>query len=88
MKISNYWTMDKLLDWFKDRGRGINEFCGAECQTCKRTANVPEMAGWRCACGAWNLLGFPGWNKHMHETPDQGPKLDLVAEAMKRNGLC
>lgn len=81
------WTREKLLDWFKSNQHGIVCFCGDTCSSCKRTANVPEMGGWYCACGHYNVLLFAGHNRPMYERPDHGPSRALVVDAMRASGV-
>lgn len=49
----------------------IYGFTGETCKVCKKTANVPFIVSWKCACGSRNLID-PFRKNKIWDNPDYG----------------
>ena len=85
MKTHNLNFTDELLIkmfcW-----HNFNGFTAATCGSCKKTANIPQGAGWFCACEHYNVLPFSGMNIP-HLRPDYGPTRERIILAVIQSSV-
>jgi len=53
-------------------GGFVSIFVGDTCGKCEKSVNVPQGAGWKCRCGAYNVLPHSA-HRETFLGPDYGP---------------